>query len=102
MLFLVKAIKKLTGKYARGYRSPSWDLSAHTVDLLLKHGFVYDSSMMAMDQPYELLANGQPSGLVELPVEWILDDAPYFMFTGQRSIQPPGRRARTSRPLGTG
>src|SRR3954454_21503760 len=38
-----EAIKKLTARMARGYRSPSWDLSRHTVDLLLKHGFVYDS-----------------------------------------------------------
>jgi hypothetical protein len=28
--------------------------------------------------------------VVEIPVDWILDDAPYFMFTGQRSIQAPG------------
>ncbi len=31
-------IRKLTGRYARGYRSPSWDLSPHFVELLLKHG----------------------------------------------------------------
>jgi hypothetical protein len=28
--------------------------------------------------------------LVEIPVSWVLDDAPFFMFTGQRSIQAPG------------
>jgi hypothetical protein len=27
--------------------------------------------------------------IVELPVSWVLDDAPYFLFTGQRTIQPP-------------
>ena len=42
-------IRKLTGRTARGYRSPSWDLSAHTIDLLLKHGFLYDSSLMGAD-----------------------------------------------------
>ena len=48
-------IKKLTGQYARGYRSPSWDLSPHSVELLLKHGFVYDSSMMGDDyMPYRV------------------------------------------------
>ena len=41
-----EAIARLTGKQAQGYRSPSWDLSEHTVELLLKHGFIYDSSMM--------------------------------------------------------
>ncbi|HXP76300.1 MAG TPA: polysaccharide deacetylase family protein [Stellaceae bacterium] len=49
-----EAIKKLTGQYARGYRSPAWDLSTHTVELLLKHGFEYDSSMMGHDYlPYQ-------------------------------------------------
>jgi hypothetical protein len=42
-----------TGRKARGYRSPSWDLSPHSVELMLKHGFVYDSSMMGDDYtPY--------------------------------------------------
>src|SRR3954462_6446929 len=36
-----EAIRKLTGRTARGYRSPSWDLSPHSVELLLNHGFVY-------------------------------------------------------------
>ena len=39
---------------------------------------MYDSSLMADDVPYELLSNGEPTGVVELPVQWILDDYPYF------------------------
>ena len=47
------AIARLTGRKARGYRSPSWDLSEHTIDLLLAHGFQYDSSLMGADYlPY--------------------------------------------------
>ena len=47
------AILRLTGQKARGYRSPSWDLSAHTIGLLVAHGFLYDSSMMGADYwPY--------------------------------------------------
>ena len=47
------AIARLTGRKARGYRSPSWDLSEHTIDLLLEHGFHYDSSLMGADYlPY--------------------------------------------------
>jgi len=75
-------LTKVTGKRPVGYRAPAWNFSQHTFGLLRKAGFLYDSSMMAMDQPYELVANGQPSGLIELPVEWILDDAPYFGRTG--------------------
>ena len=47
------AIARLTGRKARGYRSPSWDLSGNTIDLLLAHGFRYDSSLMGADYwPY--------------------------------------------------
>ena len=47
------AILRLTGRKARGYRSPSWDLSPHSVELLIQHGFYYDSSMMGDDYtPY--------------------------------------------------
>ena len=86
------AIKKLTGHTARGYRSPSWDLSEHTIDLLLQHGFVYDSSLMGSDywpyrarrgdvaelgQPFHF---GQQTDLIELPISWSLDDYPHFEF----------------------
>ena len=47
------AIARLTGHKACGYRSPSWDLSENTIDLLIAHGFVYDSSLMGADYwPY--------------------------------------------------
>jgi len=86
------AIKKLTGQAARGYRSPSWDLSEHTIDLLLQHGFVYDSSLMGSDYwPYrarrgDVAELGQPfrfgeqTSLIELPISWSLDDYPHFEF----------------------
>ena len=41
-------------------------------------GLVYDSSLMADVDCYELVLNGEPTGVVELPVEWIRDDAVYF------------------------
>ena len=41
-------------------------------------GFLYDSSLMASDDAYELLLDGAPTGVVELPIERILDDFPYF------------------------
>jgi peptidoglycan-N-acetylglucosamine deacetylase len=51
-------------------------------------GFLYESSLMADDRPYELLHDGEPTGIVELPVEWILDDAPLFNPRGN-SYSPP-------------
>jgi peptidoglycan/xylan/chitin deacetylase (PgdA/CDA1 family) len=50
------------------------------------------SSLMADDDPYEILENGEATGVVELPVEWIRDDAPYWgmdRFTGLRPYTPP-------------
>jgi peptidoglycan/xylan/chitin deacetylase (PgdA/CDA1 family) len=78
----IEHLTRVTGKRPVGYRAPSWAFSQHTLPLIRKAGFLYDSSMMAMDEPYELVAQGQPTGLIELPVEWILDDAPYFGRTG--------------------
>jgi peptidoglycan-N-acetylglucosamine deacetylase len=85
-------IRKLTGGYARGYRSPSWDLSPHSVELLLKHNIVYDSSMMGNDYtPYRVrrgdvielekpVVFGRATRLIEMPISWSLDDYPHFEF----------------------
>lgn len=99
------AIVRLTGRKARGYRSPSWDLSEHTIDLLLAHGFLYDSSLMGSDYlPYrarqgDVAVLGEPfrfgaeTPLVEMPISWSLDDFPHFEFMRQpnsilASMQP--------------
>jgi peptidoglycan/xylan/chitin deacetylase (PgdA/CDA1 family) len=83
--YLAKAI----GKRPVGYRAPSWAFSPHTLGHILKAGFLYDSSMMAMDEPYEVLSEGKPTGLVELPIEWILDDFPYFSGNASGSLPSP-------------
>lgn len=87
-----EAIRRISGRGARGYRSPSWDLSPHSVELMLKHGFDYDSSMMGDDYtPYyarqgdhialeEKARFGAPSMLVEMPIHWSTDDSPHFEF----------------------
>ena len=51
-------------------------------------GFIYESSLMADDRPYELVQDGIPTGIVEIPVDWILDDAPLFNPQGQRYMNP--------------
>jgi peptidoglycan/xylan/chitin deacetylase (PgdA/CDA1 family) len=66
------------GKKPVGYRAPSWKFSRHTMKLLKEEGFLYDSSLMASDDPYEILLDGEPTGIIELPIERIVDDAPYF------------------------
>ncbi|TCO46556.1 polysaccharide deacetylase family protein [Actinocrispum wychmicini] len=78
----------ITGQLPVGIRTPSWDFSATTLPAILELGFHYDSSLMADDEPYEVLANGEPTGLVEIPVDWIRDDAPYFTMDRFGSSRP--------------
>ena len=59
-----------------------------SLDLLMSMGFLYDSSLMADDRPYELIADGEETGFVELPVHWILDDAPLMNPLGDRYSSP--------------
>jgi peptidoglycan/xylan/chitin deacetylase (PgdA/CDA1 family) len=89
---LMQAIDYLTkamGKRPVGYRAPSWAFSPHTLSQILKAGFLYDSSFMAMDEPYELVQDGRPTGLTELPIEWILDDFPYYSGNASGSLPSP-------------
>ncbi len=68
------------GRKPAGIRTPSWDFTAETMGIIRELGFLYDSSLMGDDRPYEILAEGKPTGLVELPVEWILDDFTYYSY----------------------
>jgi peptidoglycan/xylan/chitin deacetylase (PgdA/CDA1 family) len=43
---------------------------------------------MADDRPYEINVNGKPTGLVELPVEWMLDDASIVDFSSDHHSPP--------------
>ena len=88
-------LHRQSGARPVGIRTPSWDFSDSTLDVIRELGFVYDSSLMADDEPYELLADGSPTGIVEIPVEWIRDDAPYLMmdrFSGLRPHAAPSAR----------
>jgi peptidoglycan/xylan/chitin deacetylase (PgdA/CDA1 family) len=83
-----RTLESLTGKRPVGMRTPSWDYSPHTIEIAKELGLLYDSSLMADDRPYEVLAAGQPTGIVELPVEWILDDYPYFWMDRGSTVRP--------------
>lgn len=85
-----ETIRRITGKPPEGFRSPAWDLSPHSLSLLLERGFVYDSSLMGNDYtPYYCRVGDVPAKdgpyvfgreveMVELPVTWGLDDFPAF------------------------
>src|SRR5207344_3224115 len=81
-------LEKVSGQRPVGIRTPSWDFSPHTLAITRDMGLLYDSSLMADDDCYELLLDGQPTGVVELPVEWIRDDAVYFMMHRFQNLRP--------------
>lgn len=81
-------LEQVTGVRPVGMRTPSWDFSDTTLSVQRELGLLYDSSLMADDDPYELLEDGEPTGIVELPVEWIRDDAVYFNMNRFQALRP--------------
>lgn len=71
-------LTEATGRRPVGYRAPSWHFSDYTMQQLKAAGFLYDSSLMASDDAYEILLDGKPTGVIELPIERIVDDYPYY------------------------
>jgi peptidoglycan/xylan/chitin deacetylase (PgdA/CDA1 family) len=72
----IDMLRRMSGVAPQGYRAPSWEFSSLTLPLLTKHGFLYSSNFMNDDAPY--LHRLQGRTLVELPVQWMLDDFPFF------------------------
>ena len=88
MLRAADALETITGRRPVGMRTPSWDYSQHTLAIIREMGLAYDSSLMADDEPYELVEDGEPTGIIELPVEWIRDDAVYFNMNRYSALRP--------------
>lgn len=83
-------LETITGRRPVGMRTASWDFTPHTLRIARDMGLLYDSSLMADDEPYELVEDGEPTGMVEVPVEWIRDDAPYFNMDRMGGARPYG------------
>ena len=73
----IRVLENIGGSKPRGYRAPSWAISDVSLELAAREGFSYSSNRLDADLPY---VHDHPRGLVELPVSWVLDDAPYFWF----------------------
>jgi len=82
-------LTRAAGVPPAGIRTPSWDFSPATIGIIAELGLRYDSSLMAADDPYEIEADGAPTGIVEIPVDWIRDDAPYLPSDPARPFTPP-------------
>jgi peptidoglycan/xylan/chitin deacetylase (PgdA/CDA1 family) len=88
MMRAADTLERVSGVRPVGVRTPSWDFSPDTLAIEKEMGVLYDSSLMADEDCYELLLDGEPTGIVELPVEWIRDDAPYFMMNRMGAQRP--------------
>ncbi len=101
------AVGTLTGRIPTGNRTPSWDFSPYTLEIMLELGLQYDSSLMSNDYtPFYCRRDdtisssgkmnfGAATSLVELPVSWSLDDYPHFEYYVVPSISLPGLRSAT-------
>jgi len=95
-------IEKLTGSRPLGHRTPSFDFSPHTVELLEEAELEYDSSLMGTDyEPYFARVGdrhqedgpylwGRPSSVVEVPVSWTLDDYVHLEYVRFNGMVMPG------------
>ncbi|MBN8871517.1 MAG: polysaccharide deacetylase [Rhodospirillales bacterium] len=81
-------LAKIAGSEPVGMRTASWDFSVNTLDIIREMKLLYDSSLMADDDPYELLEQDEPTGIIELPPEWIRDDAVYYNFVRFSALRP--------------
>jgi len=81
-------LEKIVGTRPVGIRTPSWDFSPSTLAITREMGLLYDSSLMADVDCYELLSNGEPTGVIEVPVEWIRDDGIYFNMNRFEGLRP--------------
>ncbi len=76
----IECLKKITGAVPKGFRTPAGLPGAHAHQIMVDLGFVYDSSMMAQDEPYYFKVEGREKQLLEIPFHWELDDFPHFTF----------------------
>jgi len=91
----IEILEKMTGKRPLGYRAPGWEFSRYTLALLSKHGFTYSSNMMDAESPYIHRLGEESPPVVELPVQWLIDDSAYALF----NLQIPGGKQRPNSEL---
>ncbi len=93
----LEALERVAGVRPVGYRAPMWEPTWATPRLLAERGFLYDSSLMDADVPYELAVAGVDgvTSIVEVPIQWALDDWEQYCFlpgiSGEGLIESPAK-----------
>jgi peptidoglycan/xylan/chitin deacetylase (PgdA/CDA1 family) len=85
----IELMTRMMGKKPVGFRAPSWALSPWTMKQVAAAGILYDSSLMSSDDAYDVLLDGQSTGVVELPIGRILDDYAYYGGSSDGSMPSP-------------
>jgi len=85
----IEYLTKLTGTRPAGVRAPSSGFSPRTFELIRQAGFLYDSSLLAADEPYEIYSKGQPTGVIELPISEVDNDYVYYGETANGALPSP-------------
>lgn len=84
-------IKELTGTAPKGFRSPAWEFSKYTPDILEEMGIIYSSNMMHTEKIHQLEVFGEKKKLIEVPIHWAMDDAAYWLYSTKitgKAMQP--------------
>ncbi len=77
----LRILEDLSGQKVRGFVPAGGELSPSTMEILLSHEILYEAQCSADDIPYWWMIDGEPTGLLEVPTHWSIDDAPQFLFT---------------------
>jgi len=91
----IAALQDVAGITPVGYRAPMWELNYRSAALLHERGFLYDSSLMDADNPYELATGNGADSIVEIPIQWALDDWEQYCYVpdlfGSGLIESPAK-----------
>lgn len=82
------AIVAATGRKPQGWRSPAGELTPHSIGFMEKFGIRYSSNLFGSDTAHLLADGDRLTDIVELPFAWVLDDAPFFLYSNRL----PGRQ----------
>lgn len=93
-----EAIVRATGRRPRGWRSPAGELTQHSIAYMERFGLDFSSNLFDSDSAHFLADRDRVTDIVELPFAWVLDDAPFFLYSNRlagRTMSAPSAVAES-------
>lgn len=75
-----ETVKRLFSVEPVGFRAADGELTLRTLEIAKEEGIKYSSTLQNYDVPYWNCINRKKETLLELPIFWSLNDAPYFQY----------------------